>query len=64
VEEFRQQRLHDGRLRHRTEHPPSSKGTGEILAEFAIDPAKGYQPKKKNTPDPKTGGVGNVSRHL
>jgi hypothetical protein len=27
-------------------------GTGEILAEFTIDPARGYQPKKQNTPGP------------
>ena len=38
-------------------------GTGEILAEFAIDPTKGYQPKKQNTPGPKTGGVPDVATH-
>jgi transposase InsO family protein len=39
-------------------------GTGEILAEFTIDPARGYQPKKQNTPGPKTGGVVDDPRHL
>jgi len=38
-------------------------GTGEILAEFAIDNARGYQPKKTNTPGPKTGGVNDVPLH-
>ncbi|MDQ4490499.1 IS481 family transposase [Sinomonas sp. ASV486] len=38
-------------------------GTGEILAEFTIDPTKGYQPKKHNTPGPKTGGVTDVPTH-
>lgn len=40
------------------------QGTGEILAEFTIDPARGYQSKKQNTPGPKTGGVVDVSGHL
>jgi transposase InsO family protein len=39
-------------------------GTGEILAEFTIDPTRGYQPKKQNTPGPKTGGVVDVPGHL
>jgi transposase len=38
-------------------------GTGEILAEFTINPARGYQPKKQNTPGPKTGGVNDVPTH-
>ncbi|MCE3245881.1 MAG: family transposase, partial [Arthrobacter sp.] len=38
-------------------------GTGEILAEFTIDPDRGYQPKKQNTPGPKTGGVNDVPTH-
>lgn len=38
-------------------------GTGEILAEFTIDPTRGYQPKKQNTPGPKTGGVNDVPTH-
>lgn len=39
-------------------------GTGEILAEFTINPDRGYQPKKQNTPGPKTGGVVDVAGHL
>ena len=39
-------------------------GTGEILSEFNINPSRDYQPKKQNTPGPKTGGVVDVSGHL
>lgn len=46
-----------------TEVTAVEHGTGEILAEFTIDPAKGYQPKKQNTPGPKTGGVPDVATH-
>ncbi|WP_223935140.1 IS481 family transposase [Arthrobacter sp. StoSoilB5] len=37
-------------------------GTGEVLAEFTINPDRGYQ-KKQNTPGPKTGGVNDVPTH-
>ncbi|HKU10516.1 MAG TPA: integrase core domain-containing protein [Sinomonas sp.] len=51
-------------LVHDTDVTAIEHGTGEILAEFVIDPAKGYQPKKQNTPGQKTGGVVDVPRHL
>ncbi|GHG56780.1 hypothetical protein GCM10012320_29440 [Sinomonas cellulolyticus] len=50
-------------LVHDAEVTALEHGTGEILAESHIDPTKGYQPKKQNTPGPKTGGVNDVSPH-
>ena len=51
-------------LIHDTDVTAVEHGTGEILAEFTIDPTRGYQKKKQNTPGPKTEGVVDVSRHL
>ena len=50
-------------LVHDAEVTALEHGTGEVLAEFTIDPTKGSQPKKQNTPGPKTGGVNDVSPH-
>ena len=50
-------------LAHGNEITTIEHGTGEILAEFTIDPTRGYQPKKQNTPGPKTGGVNDVPTH-
>lgn len=44
-------------LVHDTDVTALEHGTGEILAEFTIDPTKDYQPRKQNTPGPKTRGV-------
>ncbi|MDQ4491363.1 IS481 family transposase [Sinomonas sp. ASV486] len=50
-------------LVHDAEATAIEHGTGEILAEFTINPTRGYQPKKQNTPGPKTGGVNDVPPH-
>ena len=50
-------------LVHGTEVTALEHGTGEILAEFTLDPTRSYQPRKQNTPGPKTGGVNDVTPH-
>jgi hypothetical protein len=50
-------------IAHGKEVSAVEHGTGGILAELTIDPDRGYQPKKQNTPGPKTGGVTDDSTH-
>jgi hypothetical protein len=54
---------HRGLIARGNEVTAVEHGTGGILAELTIDPDRGYQPKKQNTPGPKTGGVTDDSTH-
>lgn len=48
---------------HENDVTISDATTGEIIRELTIDPNRDYQPKKQNTPSPKTGGVTDDPTH-
>ncbi|NKX56913.1 IS481 family transposase, partial [Arthrobacter mobilis] len=59
----RHARKHILMLVHDRDVTVTELGTGEILAEFTIDPARNYQPRQRKTPRSKDRGVHDVAGH-